>query len=523
MPRKQSKIVALKSAPKKLTRQDDWESLATNLGAEGYDKGLTYRIRHSPVSEHEAEMAWRGDDMAARIIESLPGDMFREGFEVSVQDVEETPDKQAIDEPDAKAITKDSRHTDLSSVVFVPELEEHKVNAKQAEEAINALVDELEIVSKFREALEFSRAYGGGALLMGIRDGTNNLARPLNEENIESVEWLSVLKPSECVPTRWYQDPMKARYGQPEIYKISQDVSGSFGQVKSFEAHESRIIRFDGIQISRTSNENYGWGDSVLSRVMRLLRDFQSSWQAAGFLVRDFAQVVWKIKGLAQLLSSDESDAIIGRIRSIEKGRSVLRAIAIDEDEEWERKSTTLTGLPEMLEKFSLRLAAAARMPVSKLMGQAPAGLNATGDSDIRFYYDDVASERERVVRPRLNRLMKLLFLSKNGPTNGVEPANWTINFAPLWQLTELQQADLRNKQALTDKLYIDAMVLLPEEVAISRFGGDAYSTDTRLDERTRSAFDAESAKRETQMAEQFAQGEDENKEEPDGQTEQES
>ena len=52
-------------------------------------------------------------------------------------------------------------------------------------------------------------------------------------------------------------------------------------------------------------------------------------------------------------------------------------------------------------------------------MGQAPAGLNATGDSEIRWFYDRVAARQRRELQPALKRLVKLLFLSKRGPTKG--------------------------------------------------------------------------------------------------------
>ena len=39
---------------------------------------------------------------------------------------------------------------------------------------------------------------------------------------------------------------------------------------------------------------------------------------------------------------------------------------------------------------------------------------------------------------------------------------------------------------------YVTAGVLLPEEVAASRFGGDGYSTETRLDVELRKAFAAQ-------------------------------
>jgi phage-related protein (TIGR01555 family) len=123
-------------------------------------------------------------------------------------------------------------------------------------------------------------------------------------------------------------------------------------------------------------------------------------------------------------------------------------------------------------------------------MGQAPAGLNATGDSDIRWFYDHVAASQVKELRPQLNRLVRILLRAKTGPTKGTEPESWKVVFPPLWEMTDLEKAELRNKQAQTDVAYIQAGVLDPSEVAVSRFGGEEYSTDTHLDLATRKAME---------------------------------
>jgi hypothetical protein len=119
-------------------------------------------------------------------------------------------------------------------------------------------------------------------------------------------------------------------------------------------------------------------------------------------------------------------------------------------------------------------------------MGQAPAGLNATGESDIRWFYDTVRSKQSTALRPILNRLVKLLMIADGGK----EPNDWSVSFRPLWQLSPLELADLRLKQSQTDKNYVEMDVLIPEEVRVSRFGGNEYSAETRLDDDARNEYD---------------------------------
>jgi hypothetical protein len=56
------------------------------------------------------------------------------------------------------------------------------------------------------------------------------------------------------------------------------------------------------------------------------------------------------------------------------------------------------------------------------------------------------------------------------------------VSFNPLWQLDELQQAERRLKTSQADEIDIRSGVLRAEEAAVSRYGGEGYSTTTTID-----------------------------------------
>ena len=188
-----------------------------------------------------------------------------------------------------------------------------------------------------------------------------------------------------------------------------------------------------------------------------------------------------KIKNLAELMSAGNV-SLEDRAQVLERGRSVARVSIIDSEEEYKRETTTVTGLPELLDRACNRLAGAMDIPVSRLLGEAPAGLNATGDSDIRWWYGTVDSERKSKAKPPLERIVRLRFLAQNGPTHGKVPERSGIYFPSLWRPSEKEAAEIRFQQAQTDQIYINTGVLMVSEVAKSRFGGEEYSVDTQLD-----------------------------------------
>lgn len=463
----------------------------------GYNTSRDPRTAHGVVStwlsQEEAEEMWEGDDVSARAIEAHPNEMTRRGFDLQIQGEDFAASDPRESEERSRSKTMDKAEAPTFAPARVqpkpppeptPE-EEMTDEAKEISEELMGMWEDLEADDNYREAMEYARAFGGGGIFIGVDDGVADLSKPIREDRIREVRFLTPLTPRELYPNSWYSNPNDKAWGRPALYRMDQDPEGGISTRRSFNVHESRIIRFDGIRTTRRNiSLNRGWGGSALGRIQDVIRDFDMAWQGASLTLRDFGVGAVKFKNLAELLAAGEDGdkSLTYRLQQMELVKSQLRAMLLDESETYEKVNTSLAGLPDMMDKFCLRLAAAVSIPVTMLMGQAPAGLNATGESDIRWFYDYCASLQQRMLRRRQNRLMRLLMLAKKGPTGGREPMKWTIAYRPLWEMTDAQKAELRSKQATTDKLYIDAGVLTPEEVAISRFGGDEWSMETQID-----------------------------------------
>lgn len=449
-------------------RSDGWSNIYTALGTTTRDKRLGASFKAESLDEQTCEELWEGDDICARIIEAQPEAELREGFELVISDPSAGPTPLPPDRTDA----------------------EDGSGGSELAQKFMTRFDELDVTETLIEARCFARAYGGSAILVGADDG-QSLDQPLDERRIKSVNWLKVLRPRECWPARYYRNIKSPKFGTISHYRVQRETLGG-GSAGVLEVHASRLITFLGVVVStRQRARRQGWGDSVLVRCIEKVMDFQASFQASGILIQDFAQAVFKMKGLANAMMNGEDDIMVNRARAIDLSRSVARAILIDEGEEFERKTTPVAGLPDLLDRQCNRLSAAARMPVSLLVGMAPAGLNATGDADVRNWYDSVKGDRERKLRPRHNRLIKLIMLAADSPSKGKEPKQWKVKYHSPWQMTDKEIAELRNKQADTDQKYVSAGILLPEEVAVSRFGGDDWSMETQLDDGARAAAEA--------------------------------
>ncbi len=213
----------------------------------------------------------------------------------------------------------------------------------------------------------------------------------------------------------------------------------------------------------------------MLQRPHEVLLQFNTGWKAVEVMLTDANQAVFKSAGLGDALAAENAGEYIKkRLEVIDMMRSVLRAIAIDAGtkdepgEEFTRQSVSFEAIPQTLDKLMLRLASAVQIPVTILMGQSPAGMSATGDSDFRWFYNRIKSEQHYNLAPRIRKLVKMLLRTKESPLKQ-EPKKIEITFPDLWTLDPLQEGQRNQAVATADAAYVTAGVFLPEEVALVR------------------------------------------------------
>lgn len=422
-----------------VSKVDGWKNILTGLGIMGKDKRLGADVEYLRMDQGTADTLYAVDDMAAKIVNTLPEEMIREGFEIKHDDAR-FPNLQA----------------DLDSIL-----------------------DELGVIPKIEEGLKWGRLYGGAGTVLGVEDG-NDADMPIDFGNITKLEFLNNLSRFELLPVEIQEDPTAKHFGMPESYTI-QPVFGQKSAI-NLNIHSSRIVRWHGAGLPRKLQiENQYWDDSVLNRIYNVLRNFHGSHDSAANLLQDFAQAVYKLKNLTEMLAMGKDDLVEKRLALVDRTRSVVNAIVLEEGEDFDRKVTSLTGLPETLRMVNSRLVQASGLPHTILLGESPSGLGATGDSEKSDWYDHVARQQETQVIPQLTQIVKIILLSKEGPTKGVEPQNWRIEARPLEQESTKDKLANRKTQSEIDEKYVNMGALSADEVAINRFKGDDFSFDTKL------------------------------------------
>ncbi|WP_151837547.1 DUF1073 domain-containing protein [Acinetobacter ursingii] len=323
------------------------------------------------------------------------------------------------------------------------------LEAPEDGEEIQQELDRLQVWGKLNKTIKWSRLYGGAIAVMLI-DG-QNVSTPLNIKTIGKDQFKGLL-----VLDRWMVTPTLndlvtdygPDYGMPRFYDVITDSVGLCNQ----RVHYSRVVRMDGVELPywQAIAENL-WGQSVIERLEDRLTIFDSATLGAGQLVYKAHLRTYKVKGLRSIIAAGGKlyDALVKQIEQIRMWQSNEGMTLMDAEDTFETHQYSFSGLDDLLIQFGQQISGALGIPLVRLFGQSPAGMNSTGESDLSNYYDNINQQQEGRLRTPLQTLIEVVSLSKLGKSL---PESFKFDFASLWQIDEKVKAEVANTivQAVT-------------------------------------------------------------------------
>lgn len=303
-------------------------------------------------------------------------------------------------------------------------------------EAIEGEEKRLNVKGKILEASKKGRLFGGAAVFIGTGDA--NPAAPLDVERVgkAGLKYLTVMTRRQLSAGEIDRDPASEWYGRPRIYTLS----GANGT--TMEIHPSRLVIFNGAMApDEDFNQavNLGWGESVLTSTLDAIKNADSTAGNIASLVFEAKIDIIRIPDfMASLNNEVYRSKIIERYSLANMSKGINGTLLLDKEEEYETKSASLAGLTDILMAFMQIVSGAADIPVTRLLGQSPAGMNATGASDMKNYHDRIQSMQELEMTPAMMRLDECIERS----ADVVDPDVY-YQWAPLEQMSEKEIADI--------------------------------------------------------------------------------
>lgn len=386
-------------------RNDGWSNIITGLTSAADKRRYTKAQSSAILTDDELEAIYIDDGLGARIIDAIPDDMFRQGWQFVFDDI-----------------------TD------------EKKQKEKAQKYID-IFDTLKLKTKLNLAYKWARLYGGAVVLLGALDG-QAFDKPLNPKRIRYFDTLRVIDRSDIdfFSIQFQLDPLQPRYGLPVLYPIRFETG--LGVQETRFVHFSRVLEVHGKIVpegatGRLTREQRYWGLSELQKCYERLSTLGSTFGSIGHLLHQVSVGKYKFANLDDMLSAPNGKQMIEqRVAAMDMMQSAFRSLLLGEDDEFVRENIQFSGVAEVLYQFFMMLSADTGIPITRLFGVSPAGLNSTGESDQLNYYDVVVNRQEIELATILREIVHIV-----AEWQGIEEPN--IVFNPLKQMTEKEKAEL--------------------------------------------------------------------------------
>ncbi len=380
---------------------DSFQNFQASLGIGANNQISNSSYGFNPITRLRMQLEWmyRGSWIAGMAVDAPAEDMTRSGIEI-----------ESTLEPSAK-------------------------------DAMQEAIQDLGIWQSLNQVIKWSRLYGG-ALGYIVLDGQDPES-PLELDSIAEGQFKGIMPLD-----RWMVQPTMGQlitqlglsYGLPKYYDLVQTVATDDNWPR---IHHSRVVRMTGIELPFNQKQaEMFWGESVIERIYDRLVSFDSTTAGAAQLVYKAHLRVLKIEGLRNIIAAG-GPAMAGltaqmanmRLTQANEGITLL-----DTTDEFEVQQYSFSGLSDMMLQFSEQISGALQIPLVRLLGQSPGGLNSSGESDLRTYYDHLAKQQETKLRAPLVKILDVISRSTLGKPL---PKGFRFRFNPLWLVTEKEKADI--------------------------------------------------------------------------------
>lgn len=315
---------------------------------------------------------------------------------------------------------------------------------------IGVLEDYLEenaVLERIGDAFIWARLFGGGALILNSEasDHEEELGDEVLNGNIEFYD-----------ACRW-ELTCERRIPSNGLY-------GYYGK----QLHESRVITILGKRAPwLTRAQLSDWGMSELARAIEAFNLWLRTNNVIYEILDEAKLDVYRFKGFKeQLATSSGTGLTTRRIQIMNQIKNFNNALIMDSEDEYTTKQLSFGGLAEIKKESRMELAAAFRMPMSKLFGIPSTGYS-SGEDDIENYHGLVESEvrgpMKQVVRKVLKLIVRHLFK---------DDLDISFKFKPLRILSSSDEETVKTSKSNRYLAMFDKMLMSSKEV------GEAFQKD---------------------------------------------
>jgi uncharacterized protein len=407
--------------------------LGLGIGTNNASSGNSYG--YNPITRNRTELEWmfRGTWLGGAAVDVIAEDMTREGVDIIGQ----------LDPDEVSAIEEEA--TDLN------------------------------VWETISDTIEWSRLYGGGIAVI-LLDGVD-YSKPLDVEKVGPGQFRGLL-----VLDRWQVSPsldnlvttIGPELGHPKFYTVD----GGAPALRGLRIHHSRCLRLVGDKLPywQAVTENL-WGASVLERPFPIISQYDAATAGISQLAQKSYLRYFKIQDYRKIVGGAAGTpaykGLIEQVKNMRLFGSNEGITLIDyQDDMVTTQASAFSGIAEVLLQLAMQVSGSLQIPLVRLLGQSPGGLNSSGDSEFKTYNDGIRRRQKKI------KVFVTLVYRCIARSLGIEVGDgFGIEFRPLSQMDETQKTDIAAK-ATDTVMSVHGSGLISDRTALTELQRISKKTD---------------------------------------------
>ena len=328
---------------------------------------------------------------------------------------------------------------------------------------IESVLTRIRFSSILKRSLILERLLGGCLTFLGLDGAKDETDSPFQPNSRTALRFCNAIPLSRIQRMAWDTNPLSEHYMRPSAYTINGE-----------QVHVSRCLVWDGeplfdpydFALTNFRGNLAGFGPSVLAAIWDDIVKAVGTRQAAYQLIQTNNAILMAVNDLQDLAGTKSGQEALRKVKQIAQQISVYNAAIIDGDKvEVKQHSASFGSVPELILTFIQILSAASDIPATRFLGQAPGGLNATGDSDLENYYNVIDAYQRQRIEPNLRRVYDIVGFHSYGDEWKKDREKLSFKFPPLWNATELEEAEKNSKNIDNAMKLLDGGLISEQKV----------------------------------------------------------
>lgn len=339
--------------------------------------------------------------------------------------------------------------------------EKHKEIIEYVENRLN----DLDFKSVLYNACKKAFGFGGVGIYIALENNQDLSKEAIftKETRENKLLHLHIVEPHLFAPANVnFANPLLKDYMKPSTWYVS-----GASQI----VHSSRFFTLSFFDVSDIIKPLYNFmGISLCQLMYNKVKSADSIRQSLSDMFLRFRTAIIKTPAL---MSADPLE-LKQRIETINLSENNFGKLILRDDEEYINSITPISGYDKIQAQAYETIAASARIPINKLFGQTPTGLNNSGAYDLQSFYDTIQGFQNTTIKPFIDKIINIIGNEIN--TSGLE-----FIFNNPYKLNDFERAQLDNQEADFYIKLINAGILTQDEALLELQKKELVSDEINL------------------------------------------